>query len=145
MQSFGVEVQRGEGMIKPSEVHESFLKCLYKEDEITNGEIPEDSVRVEGVSGNFGFNPTRLEEQREKVVAWLSELPEEFKEGWTFLNGCMQSDGVQWGEQSTVDQLFTMSIGLKLGSYLMAREMWSAFPGGMPYFQIGSNAPITPA
>lgn len=124
-------------MIEVFKVNEAFLESLYKEDEISNEkEPPVGCVQVNGVSGNFGFHPERLEEQREKVEGWLSELPSEFKEGWTFLNGCMQSDGVQWGEQTNVDQLFTMSIGLKLGTYLGARELWSMFPGGVPYFQI---------
>ena len=35
-----------------------------------------------------------------------------------------------------MEQLLTLGIGLGYAKYLMPREMWKMFPGGMPYFQI---------
>jgi hypothetical protein len=70
----------------------------------------------------------------------LAELPDNFHEkkggGWTFLNGCMDRHGNQWGEQINVDELVMLGQGLGLAKYQLPREMWSVFPGGMPYFSV---------
>ena len=110
-------------------VSNSFMECLFKE-----GEDTSKSIKVEGIMNNFEFHPKRLEEQRELVTALLSELPVEFKKGYTFLNICTNKNGELWtGEQRVCEQLIVMAIGLDLMSYCFPREMWVILPGGVPY------------
>jgi len=76
---------------------------LYTDEEVqgfAEGKPPADTVIVEGIQGKFGFHPKRLEEQRGKVIGWLKLLPYQFRKngggGWSFLNACVQENGVQW-------------------------------------------------
>ena len=129
-------------VINAKEVGEVFLACLYKPEEIGGSkEPPKGAVIVEGIRGKHGFHPKRLEEQRSKVTEWLKALPHQFRKngggGWSFLNACMQENGVQWtGLHERMEQLFCLAIGLGLAKCQMPRQMWSAFPGGMPYYVI---------
>jgi hypothetical protein len=41
--------------------------------------------------------------------------------------------GNHWGEHINMNELCVLAIGLKLGNWCLPREMWTAFPGGMPY------------
>lgn len=110
----------------------AFLDCLFKE-----GENTTNHVKVEGITNIFCLHPQRLEEKRELVTALLAELPEEFKEGWSFLNLCNMKDGKQWtGMHRICEQLVVMAIGLGLMEYCMPREMWVVLPGGVPYLII---------
>lgn len=91
-------------------------------------------VTVEGIVHTFAFNAERLEQEREHITSLLAELPEEFKEGYTFLNLCTNKDGVLWtGDHMVCEELVAMAIGLDLMSFCLPREMWSCLPGGMPY------------
>lgn len=110
----------------------AFMDCLFKE-----GEDTTNYVKVEGITNMFGIHPERLEEKRELVAALLAKLPEEFKEGYTFLNFCITKDGEQWtGMHRICEQLIVMAIGLGLMEYCMPREMWAFLPGGVPYLII---------
>ncbi len=69
----------------------------------------------------------------------LDELHPNFKAsnggGWSFLNACNRSDNMQWtGLHSTMEKLFMLGIAAGHVEWMPAqRDMWSAFPGGMPY------------
>jgi len=98
-------------------------------------------IIVNGIVNIFGFYKDKLELHKEDIESMLSELPEQFQEekggGWTFLNACDRKDGSQWtGEHRNMEMLFCMGIGLGIVNWLMPREMWSAFPGNMPYVVI---------
>ena len=113
-------------------VEDAFEECLFKEDEDKSN-----YVRVEGIMRVFGFHPERLEKQRELVTALLTELPKEFKEGYTFLNFGINKDGRQWsGDYDVFEKLITMAIGLDLMSFCFPRKMWGILPGGVPYVKI---------
>lgn len=96
-------------------------------------------VKVEGILNPFALHRERLEGHRQDVREMLDDLPDSFRlsggGGWTFLNLCMTKDDEQWtGLHRTQDHLCVLAIGLGLGSYAGPREMWVAFPGGLPYF-----------
>jgi hypothetical protein len=96
-------------------------------------------VKVQGILNNFVFNRERLEGHRQDVRDMLDALPDAFRQsmggGWSFLNLCMDREDRQWtGLHRTQDFLCVLAIGLGLGVYAGPRQMWSAFPGGMPYF-----------
>lgn len=116
-------------------VEEILKDCLFKE-----GEDPSNAVKAEAVVSSFGFHPQRLAAHGPAIWEMLSQLPEQFKEtgggGWSFLNACMTQTGDQWGEHRNIDQLLALGIASKQARILFPREMWSALPGGMPYFVV---------
>lgn len=120
-------------MIDATRVVEMFIDCLYGEDEDVSG-----ALVVEGIVSRFGFNKVALESHRAEVRTMLLDLPDSFMKskggGMSFLNACTTRDEELWtGFQQTVDQLICMGIGLGLAEYMLPREMWSAFPGSVPY------------
>jgi hypothetical protein len=106
-------------------------------EEMPNGVPPSDAIIVDGIVRKFALHRQRLESHRPGVIEMLSALPDEFFEGkgggWTFLNMCNDKGGHQWAEHRDMEALCVLAIGLKLGHFQMPREMWSAFPGGVPY------------
>ena len=112
-----------------------FTECLFKE-----GEDTSNAIIVEGIVNNFGFHPERIKEHKDDISSMLNELPEQFQKdsggGWSFLNACMTKRDVQWGEHQNMEQLFTLGMACKKVKSLMPRNMWSALPGGMPYYMI---------
>jgi hypothetical protein len=129
-------------MINANEVTEAFRDCLYNEDEIVDGEPIVEPVVGKGVIMDFGFHPERLEQKRQQVVEWLSQLPHQFRKdseggGWSFLNFCVTEDGDIWtGEHRTAEQLVALGGGLGLIRFQLPKMLWSSLPGGMPYLVI---------
>lgn len=117
------------------------MDCMFKD-----GEDISDAKIAEGVITKFGFHPSRLESHRIEIGELLAELPEQFQQskggGWSFLNACMTKDDDQWGEHRDIDQLLCLGIAIDQAKILMSREMWSAFPGGMPYFSVNPSIEI---
>lgn len=105
-----------------------------------DGEDTSDAVLVKGISQNFGFHHERLAANKDKIRALLLRLDPNFLAskggGWSFLNGCVDCDGSQWGGQPTVEALMVLGLATGLVEYLMPRELWSSLPGGVPYFVV---------
>jgi hypothetical protein len=97
-------------------------------------------VKGEGVRGRFLFDKKKLEEKRADVVDMLKELPDQFRNsgggGWSFLNACTNKDGEQWGEHRNIDELVCLGRALGVLDFVLPREAWAMFPGGMPYFVV---------
>lgn len=115
------------------------MYVLFKKDEDATN-----AVIAEGCMGRMGFHPGRLEEKSSDISAMLDELPSDFHQsgggGHTFLNACMNKDGDQWtGMHQAVDELLMLGLAIGRVRYVMPRELWSMFPGGMPYFVIMSR------
>jgi hypothetical protein len=122
-------------ILSTAAVEKIFVDCLYKDDEITEGEVPEGCVKVEGIEMTVGFHPGRLEEHRDLITMMLAELPEEFKEGWSFLNACNDRHGNQWTSfHRAMDQLFMLGMAIGKVKCMAPRELWAVLPGGMPYY-----------
>jgi hypothetical protein len=122
-------------------VHKIFEKCLLKTEEVSADHKPlVPIVEIEGVVHNFGLSKQRLSENKDDIIKLLAELPEQFHEetggGWSFLNGCMDKNGHQWGEQPTVEQLLVLGIGIEKVRYCLPRELWNMLPGGVPMFVV---------
>ena len=121
--------------------------CLFKSDEVpkdlddTQRAVwaAQNAVIVEGVMKTFAFNPKQIEAHREEIASLIRQTPTEFHKsgggGMSFLNLCVRADGVQWGEHHHIECLVCLAKACGLGSYLLSRDMWQAFPGGMPYVQ----------
>lgn len=114
-----------------------FMDCLFRDEE--NKSNP---VLAEAILSTFGFHPERLESHRNDIKELLAWLPTQFREGgndgggWSFLNACMTREGDQWGEHRNIEQLLALGIATGQAKILMPRQMWSVFPGGMPYFSV---------
>ena len=130
-------------------VTEIYTDSLFREDELPEGPVtkdnlPDGAVVTEGILRSTAFNGARLEAHKAEIIDMLHDLPPEFQTigdgaggGMSFLNACMTKDGEQWtGMHQTQDMLVQLGIGVDAAKYLLDREMWSAFPGGMPYFQV---------
>ena len=118
----------------------SAVDILFRGCLVYNREDGQDSKLVEGIRTAFLFDPGKLSEKKEEIVAFLMELPESFREekggGWSFIQACMDKDGNHWGEHTHIEQLMTLGMGIDKVEYLLPREMWYALPGCMPYFVI---------
>lgn len=140
-------------LINANRVPEIFLDCLFVDGEVTTfrgasisgGAVPADAIPVSGIMGNYMFNPVRVETHRDEITSMLLNLPEPFMKskggGWSFLNACQDRNHEQWtGLHQTMDQLFTLGQAIGRVSNLLPREMWSALPGGMPYYMVNDDA-----
>jgi len=129
-------------LINPELVENTFLSCLFKEDELDESGNPKtEPIIVEGIQDKIGFNAERILENENQIIDWLKELPIEFRKtgggGWSFLNACNDKDGNQWtGFHKIMDQLFMLGQAIKKVSYQMPRDMWEILPSGMPYIII---------
>lgn len=115
-----------------------FNDCMFKD-----GEDTTNHVNAEGITCTVGFNPQRLESHRKDIEAMLAGLPDDFKVsgggGMSFLNACFDRNGNQWtGMHQTMEQLFQLGIAIGKVKPCLPREMWSALPGGMPYYYVVS-------
>lgn len=108
----------------------------YREDCIKRGKI------IKGIVRSFCFAPDRIEAKRADIEDMLRQLPDEFRSdkggGWSFLNACMDRDGVQWGEHRDMEALFALGIGIGAARELMP-NMRDVLPGGMPYYSVLSQ------
>lgn len=125
-----------DSVLTAARVEEVFIDCLYKESEHTDN-----AIVAEGIVTTAGFHPERLESHRKDIEAMLAELPSEFQQagggGMSFLQACVDKNGNQWtGEHRTMEHLFQLGIGIGKVECLVPRKMWSAFPGGMPYYVV---------
>ena len=123
-------------ILDPERVNTIFIDCLSRDGENTSNHI-----KAEGIMGDVGFHPDRLQTHKTEIEAMLDELPDEFKKsgggGWSFLNLCNDRQGNQWtGLHQRMEQLVQLGIGANKVEYLMPKELWTALPNGMPYLVI---------
>ena len=115
-------------------------KCLFTKPEIdaavaAGEKHPQEAVVVKAVAHTFGFHPERLKGSEDDVVSLLRQLPEEFHEGWSFLNAPLNRDKEQWGEQRDAEALISLGIGLGYVTECIP-GLRAALPGGVPYYQV---------
>jgi hypothetical protein len=101
----------------------------------------DDGVRVEGIVNIAYLKVTGHEDE---IGQLLAELPEPFQitggGGWTFLNACDDRHGNHWtGLHQTMEQLFLLGMAAGKARWALPRDMWSAFPGGMPYVTVAPD------
>lgn len=117
--------------------------CLYTPEETKTKDCLKEGKKVEGIMGTFVFNPERLNKNKQKIIDMLMQLPHQFRKseggGWSFLNGCMDENDNQWGEQTTVEALVCLGIAIDKVKYCLPRDMWKILPGSVPYFVINDE------
>jgi len=123
--------------LTPERVRAVGRACCYRNEELGPDHTdPEGAVIVEGLTATFGFHPERVAAHREEIAALLAELPDAFREGWSFLNMSTDRHGQLWtGAHVYCELLLVLGMAAGLAKYSLPREMWDALPGGMPYVQ----------
>lgn len=103
------------------------------------GSASVDAIKVDGIVNRYAFHPGRLAEAKQEIGEMLSQLPIFFHPdkggGWSFLNGAVRQDGVQWGEHQDIERLVCMGIATEQAQWIM-KDMAASLPGGVPYFQV---------
>jgi hypothetical protein len=117
-------------------VEKVILESLF-----VSGEDVSTAVIGEGCRYKIGFHPERLKANETNIYEMLLCLPDEFMKskggGWSMLNACIDRNRVQWADlHDTVDRLITLGSAVGKVSFMLPREMWTALPGGMPYFVV---------
>lgn len=116
-------------MNKAIKVHELMKDSL-------NGSA-EGALVVDGIAGKYGFDSSKIALHKDEIRALLDDMPDDFHAakggGMSFLNLCVDKSGEQWAEHSTMDALVALGIAAGMARYPLPRELWSIFPGGMPY------------
>ena len=102
---------------------------------------PTGEVVVEGIVHHEHFSAEKLAEKRTEIAELLAELPDQFQKskggGWSFLNACNDRHGTQWtGFHLVMEMLFMLGMATGQVECLLPRDMWSAMPGGMPYYVV---------
>lgn len=126
-------------------VEKVFLDCFLKEGYTDEIKV----IPVNSVTGNFGFDPDKIEKYSEDIHDMISQLHPNFDEknqGYTFMNLPFKGENnEQWGEQRNGDQL--MALGLASGWMKLTLEdklMWKVLPGGVPYvYRLDNRADIS--
>lgn len=124
-------------MIESNKVSDIFFDCLFKEAELADGKPIGAFIKVEGITQFFGFNPERIKKHEQEIENFIDELPDQFKEGYSFLKICETKDSYQWtGSQMVCEQLVSLGIASQKMAYSFPREMWRMLPGSVPYIEI---------
>ena len=113
------------------------VSCVYEDCSGDPGDL-----FVEGISRGHNFRADRIDHWNDDIFDMLKQLPAPFRSdsggGWTFLNGCLRSDGKQWTDLHFVVELL-MCLGIASGraEFLFTdRELWLPLPGRFPYFLV---------
>ncbi len=120
------------------------MDCLYDDEELIGlkeGENPPGTIIAQGITFSVGFHPGRLESHVGEIRELLAQLPDEFMYdgpdgGTTFLNAHVRKDGFHWGGHPQMQELMLLGLATKKIAYCMPRDLWSALPGGLPYFMV---------
>lgn len=121
-------------MIDPGRVNDLFKDCLFSSEEIINNIPIYEPIYAEGITMTVGFNSIKIEKNKEEIISIIDNLHPTFKEGWTFLNLCMDKKENIWtGNHSTMQELLCLGIAIDKIEILAPREMWDILPGGVPY------------
>jgi len=126
-------------------VRKVFLDCFLPEKYTDDTKV----IPVATVTGQFGFDPEKIEKYAFDIHGMISQLSSNFDEvnqGYTFMQLPFKGENdEQWGEQIDGDHL--MALGLASGWMKLTlenREMWKILPGSVPYvYRLDNRADIS--
>lgn len=122
-------------------VHEVAMACLFDNADLIDGKPPEDRLVIgDAIVNKLGFDKERIALRREDIRSMLSDLPDQFKEGASFLSACYTKRGVHWGEHRDMGKLFALGQAAGYVKSCFPRDMWSVLPGGMPYYIVRTES-----
>ena len=95
------------------------------------------NICVKGIIHDYCFDKKKINEYQSDIESMLECLPDEFKEGWSFLNLCLDKDGNQWTSfHLTMEHLVVLGIAIERVVFPFPRDVWDVLPGCMPYILI---------
>lgn len=126
-------VREREAVLTSKKVYDIYRNCLITGRERNNNVPTVDFIIGEGVNEFSLFSAERLDENKEKIITLIDELPN-IDEGTSFLNMCCDKNGRRWtGERYVVDLLVQLGVATGMLDYCVSRDEWKSFPGGVPY------------
>lgn len=118
--------------LNPENVHKLFQACLFKEEEIKDGEPISNFNFVNGITHQFIFSTERLNQNQAKITALIDMLPISVIPQ-SFLGLCYDKNERFWtGEHQTMELLMVLGIASGLIEYTVPRENWQNLPGSVP-------------
>lgn len=118
-------------------VKQVLTTCLYVQSTPEAAETPcaiSKPIVVQGIVNNFEFDRQMLVKETPHIEELLSELPESFKEGSSFMEMYTNRDGEQWtGVIQPLEELLVLGVAVGKIRFLVPREQWWSLSGGMPY------------
>ena len=126
-------------------VEKIFLDCFLPNNYTDNTKV----IPVNTVTGNFGFDPEKIEKHAADIQQMISQLSSNFdeaNEGYSFMNLPFKGENDElWGGQINGDHL--MALGLASGWMKLTIEdkyLWQALAGGVPYvYRLNNRADIS--
>ena len=101
-------------------VDKIFLDCFLPENYTDDTKV----IVVNAVTGNFGFDPEKIEKHADDIQQMISQLSPKFDEnngGYSFMNLPFKGETDEpWGEQINGDHL--MALGLASGWTMLTFE-----------------------
>lgn len=96
------------------------------------------TITVDGIVQQYAFNRRAISVHREEIKALLALLDPVFQMGggggYSFLRMPFDAKGEQWGDHPQAEALLCLAIAAELAKFCIPqRDLWKAFPGGMPY------------
>lgn len=130
-------------LISSETVNNIFHDCLFRDEE------PHDEYIVaEGITLSVGFHPKRIESHADEIHDILMNLPTEFHEnsggGYSFIYMVMDRGHEHWCGQKTAQELMLLGIASGWLSVLVPKDLWEAFPGGVPYVVVTNERKTVP-
>lgn len=126
----------GREMISSEKVSLIFKDCLYKKEEIVDGEAYNEPIIVESISFTIYINPEKVEKHRKEISLMLGELDDRFDKGWSFLGLHSTKDGECWaGEHKIMEELMILGIATGLFEYCLPKSQWFVLPSQLPYIK----------
>lgn len=129
----------GKTLINVDEVNKIFLFCLFTDEEEyikakENGNI----TMVNGININVGFNKEKVKIYEQEISNILDNLHPTFKEGWSFLNLCLDKNSSEWTSlHKDMQELLLLGLAIdKLEFCIADKEFWKLMPGNMPYIRV---------
>lgn len=102
---------------------------------------------VPGITGSFAVDLTKINKAKPEIANMLLQLSDAFMTGkgmgggYSFLQACEDRQGRQWADfHRSMEALFVLGMGADLADCLAPRELWSALPGGMPYYSVRQDS-----
>ena len=127
-------------MIDSKKLFEVFRDCLMSKKDIVNRKADVGYVLIDGIINKYCLDKCKLKKHEEFIKDYIKELPDEFAEGWSFLNLCCDKENNQWtSSQIVAEQLMVLAMGINKAQYLVPRTMWDMLPGRVPYIRFNKN------
>lgn len=122
-------------LIDAKRVDEIFYDCFLPVND--KSEAKENSTFVEGITIDVFFDNEKLDKNKNELNNIINNLNPTFKNGWTFLNLCLDKENNQWtGLHEEMQKLMLLGMAIGRMGYCCGRDLWNILPGNVPYVYV---------